>query len=321
MDALPMPENNPDLEYKSTTDHAHMCGHDGHMATILATTQVLMNNLEKVPSNKIVRLLFQPAEEGPGGALPMVEEGCMKGIEEVYGYHNMPQFDEGDIRVCEGPFFACVSRVKITVHGQGGHGSVPHKLRDPITAATMIHTALNAIKSRSIDSRANIVFTICQLHSGHTFNVFPDSAWMEGTIRSFDDDSLAKMTKRIREIATSIAEGYECTADVDIYTQYPAVVNHKEPTEKVIALAKKYFGEEHFCDEELPLSASEDFSYFLLEAPGCFFSLGTMIEGKQLMTLHTSTYDYNDNLIPSGAYFFLRIVEDRLGLDLMPEKI
>ena len=116
MDALEMPEENEGLDYKSKTGFAHMCGHDGHMATVLAVTQVLCKQLEKLPKTKMVRLLFQPAEEGPGGALPMIEEGCLEGVDEVYGYHNVPNFDEGDIRVCSGPIFAgcCDVNIKIT---------------------------------------------------------------------------------------------------------------------------------------------------------------------------------------------------------------
>lgn len=183
----------------------------------------------------------------------------------------------------------------------------------------MIHTALHSIKSRNIDSRRNIVFTICQIASGHTYNVFPDEANMSGTIRSYDAESLAKMKERITSIAESVAEGFMCKAEIDIEDTYPAVINHKEPTDHVIRLAKTHFGEEHFSAEELPLSASEDFSYFLEKKPGCFFALGTMQEDKPLMTLHTSTYDYNDNLLPTGAYFFTKIVEDRLGVNILNE--
>ena len=246
----------------------------------------------------------------------MVKEGCMKGVDEVYGFHNIPNFDEGDIRVCEGPFFSARSQVDITIRGQGGHGSVPHKVRDPLTAATMIHNALNSIQSRNIDSRKNIVFTICTLNSGHTSNVFPDEAKMSGTIRSFDKPTLTRMKERITSLCTSIAEGYMCTADVSIEDDYPAIINSPEPTSHVIRLAKTHFGEEHFSTEELPLTASEDFPYFLDEAPGCFYALGTMKEGKQLMTLHTSTYDYNDDLLPTGAYFFVKIIEDRLDVKI-----
>ena len=207
-----------------------MCGHDGHMVTILSTAQILFNNRSKIGKNQFVRFLFQPAEEGPGGAAPMIKEGCLKDIDEVYGYHNIPNFDEGDIRVCEGPFFAAVTKVNIKVLGQGGHGSVPHKIRDPITAAAMIHTALNSIKARNIDSRRNIVFTICTMNSGHTYNVFPDEATMTGTIRSYDEESLSKMKERILSICENVAEGFMCKAEVDIEDTYPAVINHAEPT-------------------------------------------------------------------------------------------
>ena len=142
---------------------------------------------------------------------------------------------------------------------------------------------------------------------------------MSGTIRSYDPPTLEKMKERIISVAESVAEGFMCTAEVEIEDTYPAVINHKEPTQHVIRLAKKYFGEEHFCQEELPLSASEDFSYFLEKKPGCFFALGTMNEEKPLMTLHTSTYDHNDNLLPTGAYFFTKIVEDRLGIQILQE--
>lgn len=228
MDALPMKENNPHLEYTTTTDWAHMCGHDGHMATILGTAQVIINNRSKIPSNKTVRLLFQPAEETPGGALPMVKAGCMKGVDEVYGYHNIPQFDEGDIRVCEGPFFAKVTTVRITIQGRGGHGSTPHKVRDPIAAMCSVYTALMQIKAHDIDSRKNIVFTLTQMHSGSALNVFPDTAWAEGTIRSFDAESLDKLKGRIHTLSNQIASAYDCTAEVKLVDLYPAVVNHPE---------------------------------------------------------------------------------------------
>jgi amidohydrolase len=135
MDGLPIPEGG-DLPYKSKTNFAHMCGHDGHMATLLATAQAIQNNLASLPEGKMIRLLFQPAEEGPGGALPMINEGCLDGVDEVYGFHNIPNFEEGDIRVCEGGFFATSTTVHIEIVGQGGHGSAPHKcVKDPITCA------------------------------------------------------------------------------------------------------------------------------------------------------------------------------------------
>ena len=131
----------------------------------------------------------------------MIEENCMQNIDEVYGYHNVPNFDEGDIRVCEGGFFAAVTLVKITIKGKGGHASAPHKLTDPITAAAMIHSAFNSIKARNMDSRRNIVFTICNFKAGHTTNVYPDSAFMQGTIRSYDEETLVRMKERIKTLS------------------------------------------------------------------------------------------------------------------------
>jgi hippurate hydrolase len=178
MDALPIPENNPTLPYKTQTEFAHMCGHDGHTATLLAAAEVMIKNRNKIPFGSKVRLLFQPAEEGPGGALPMIKEGCLEGIDEVYGYHNVPNFEEGDVRVIEGAIMAMVSTVKIKILGKGGHGSLPNKVNDVITAGTAIVNQLHTIKSRCIDSKENFIFTLTQFKSGFTYNVFPDEAFM-----------------------------------------------------------------------------------------------------------------------------------------------
>ena len=133
IDGLLMPENNQKLPYKSQTKYAHMCGHDGHVAMLMAAVEVVMKKLDKIPSNKTVRLLWQPAEEGPGGALPMIADGCLEDVDEVYGLHNVPNYDEGDIRVVAGPIMAAAVIVKIKVRGKGGSGSAPHKVKDPIS--------------------------------------------------------------------------------------------------------------------------------------------------------------------------------------------
>ena len=230
MDALPIPENNPTLPYKSITDCAHMCGHDGHMATLLSSAEVMIKHRDRIPKNKVVRLLFQPAEEGPGGALPMIKEGCLEGVDEVYGYHNVPNFEEGDVRVCEGAIMAKVTTVKITVNGQGGHGSVPHMIKDVVSAGAAILNALHTVKSRCIDSKENFIFTLTQFTSGHTYNVFPDSAFMQGTIRSYIDKTLDQIKAKIRLIAENTAIAMGCTATVELDDMYPATVNHKIET-------------------------------------------------------------------------------------------
>lgn len=293
IDALPIPENNDHLDYKSTTNFAHMCGHDGHMMTLMAAAEVFCKNRDKIPLDQTVRLLCQPAEEGPGGALPMVKEGCLEGVDEVYGYHNVPNFAEGDIRVCSGAIMAETTVVRINVHGKGGHGSTPHCFNDVITCATNIHANLHTIKSRCINAKEHFVFTITHLTSGFTYNVFPDDAFMQGTIRSYTKE-LTNIENKIRHIVESTAVTFGCTANVEFDHLYPAVINHPKETEHVKRLASKYFGEEKVSDSELPLTASEDFSFFLEQKPGCFFMLGTMIPGGPKMNLHVSNYDYND---------------------------
>ena len=274
-----MPENNQELPYKTQTDFAHMCGHDGHMACLMSAASVLAKMRDKIPVGKGVRLLLQPAEEGPGGARPMVEAGCLHGVDEVYGMHNFPNFDEGDIRVISGGFMAASTTVKIRIKGQGGHGSVPDKLCDPISAACSIYQALHTIVSRNVDSRQSCVFSICHLTAGHTHNVYPDEASMQGTLRTYDEATKERMIERIQKICQDIASAMQCEAVVEIIRKYPSVINHETETQHIKRLAIKWFGPEHFSEEDLPITASEDFSYFLQEKPGCFFVLGTLKPG------------------------------------------
>ena len=146
----------------------------------------------------------------------MIKEGCLNGVDEVYGLHNVPNYDEGDIRICSGPIMAAVVIVKITVKGQGGHGSTPHKVKDPITCAARLYNALHTIKSRNISNRADCVFTICNFSAGHRFNVFPDEAFMQGTIRSFDKPTQERIIERIEGISVNMAKAMNCTVDLDI---------------------------------------------------------------------------------------------------------
>lgn len=161
----------------------------------------------------------------------MIEEGCLEGIDEVYGYHNIPNFDEGDIRVVEGGIFAMSTSFIITITGQGGHGSSPHDcVNDPITALTAIINCLHSIKARNIDSKQNVTFSICQIESGTTNNVYPNEATMRGTIRSYEDAPKEKLCQRINEIVETVAKAHNCEADINIWTKYPPIINHKKQT-------------------------------------------------------------------------------------------
>lgn len=246
----------------------------------------------------------------------MVKEGALKGVDEVYGFHNIPNFDEGDIRVCSGGIFAASTTVRIRVIGRGGHGSTPYKLTDCIAAANEIYSALHTIKSRNIDSKQNFAFTICKFRSGTASNVFPDVAEMEGSVRTYDEPTRKRICERIERIAKDIGSAMECKVELDVFLKYPSVVNHPKETEHVKRLALKWFGPEHVSEDELPITASEDFSYFLQEKPGCFWTLGTMKPGTKPGTLHTSDYNFNDDLVATGGYFFVRLVEDRLNVNI-----
>jgi amidohydrolase len=246
----------------------------------------------------------------------MIVEGCLEGVEEVYGFHNIPNFDEGDIRVIEGPIMASSSMVTIKINGKGGHGSQPHSVIDVLSAGAAIVTNLHAVKSRGVDSRENCIFSVTKFEGGHAFNVFPDTATILGTIRTYNSTTLETIKDKIKKIVFSTAEAFGCTIDFDVNDKYPPTINHKTEVEHVRRLAEANFGKVRVKTDGLPMTAAEDFSYYLQERPGCFYMLGTKKEGEDYI-LHTSHFDFNDEVIASGALMFVRIVEDRLGAKIL----
>ena len=243
----------------------------------------------------------------------MVKAGCLENVDEVYGLHNIPNFTAGEIRVCNGGIFSEVTVVKIKVKGHGGHGSAPHKTRDPINASAHILTGFNAIKARSISSKENWTFTICNITAGSTYNVMPGEAFMQGTLRTYSAEARDIACKKIKAIAELTAQAHDCEAEVELIRYYPATINHDGPVDCIRRVAEKGFG--GASEEDLPITASEDFSYFLLEKPGAFFCLGT--KRKEDETLHSSTYDFNDTCLATGGLFWVKLAEDRLGVNLL----
>lgn len=191
-------------------------------------------------------------------------------------------------------------------------------LKDVITCGAAVINNFHALKSRMIDSKENCVFAITKFDSGFTFNVFPDEATILGTIRTYSSKTLETIHARLRQVLFNTVEAFGCTAELDINDKYPPTVNHKTETEHVIRIAKANFGEEKVKSDGLPMTAAEDFSYYLQEKPGCFFMLGTQKLGENYV-LHTSHFNFNDSMIASGALMFIRIVEDRLGAKILPE--
>lgn len=317
MDALEMKEETG-VAHESINNFAHMCGHDGHMATLIATSQFWIQNRHKIPKNKTIRLLFQPAEEQPGGAKPMVEEGCMEGVDEVYGYHNAPFGEEGSITIKDGRFMAGVVTVDIEIEGRGGHGSEPAKSIDPITAACNLHSALHTIKSRNTMNTDVVAFTICELKSGSANNVIPRLATMRGTVRYYDEEVKEVVCERIKTLTETISEAFGCTGKVTLIPLYPPVINHEKQTQIFIDIAKEELGEERVNTKKfLPWFASEDFSFFLHEKPGAFVVLNNVRPGEEPISLHSSKMDFNDNIISTGAYLNIRLSEHRLGVKLL----
>lgn len=310
LDALTTQEDNPDLPYKSENDGvAHLCGHDGHMCIVMGTAWVLLRKRHLLPSNCKIRLLFQPAEESPpGGALPMAEAGCLEGVDEVYAFHNMNN-PEGTIVCRDSTMFSQVTIVDIKVTGKGGHGAYPHLSTDCILTSAYILTQLHSVIPRNVSCFKEATLTICQLHSGSAHNVMPDSAWMEGTIRSYEEEVRAKVKERVKVIAEQTALAHGCTAEVKFEDRYPATINHSTNALYVRQAAARAFGADQVVDFN-PSVASEDFSYFLRRCPGAMVFVGN---GPSTM-LHKANYCFHEPNVQRGVTLWLTLLEDRMGV-------
>ncbi|OQS07405.1 amidohydrolase family protein, partial [Thraustotheca clavata] len=317
MDALPMTENNPHLNYHSTQHQAaHMCGHDGHMASLMSFSVLLNRKRDQLPPNTSVRLLFQPAEEGHFGAVEMIKDGCLNGVDEVYGYHNMPA-PVGTLLVKPGPVMSHSSRFSIRISGPGGHGSAPHQTTDPIVAAGHIIVAMQSIVSRNVSAQDSAIISITQVHGGEADNVIPSSVVLSGTTRDFSPSVSEIIEQRMKAIVESTAAAFNVKGEFTFRSGYPVTFNTEAEANLVEELAIKALGKDNVSANGLPYAASEDFSYYLQERPGCFFFLGTNDENiPQNRTLHSDTFDFNDAILPIAARIFLGIVQRQLNCQL-----
>ena len=333
MDALRMTEGKNGLPYRSGNEGvAHLCGHDGHMASLIGAATLLQRRAARLPSNCSVRLLFQPAEEGPGGAQPMIDEGCLEGVDEVYGYHNWPTFDYGRMAVCPGPIMAHPTSFKIVITGKGGHGSQPHMAVDPVLTAAHVIVALQSVVSRNVHSREQAVLSVTMVHGGEVSNVIPDTVTLEGTIRDLNAEVYELVVARTRAIVAGTCAAYGASATCSFDSLYPVLVNHTESAELVASLGRKLLGgTDKVTGEGLPIMGGEDFAYFLQHRPGCFFFLGakepelrgwsqTGAAGQRSNCMcHNTAFDFNDNIAPLAAVFFVRLVEERTGAALFTD--
>mmetsp|Transcript_54315 Transcript_54315/g.74208 ORF Transcript_54315/g.74208 Transcript_54315/m.74208 type:complete len:400 (-) Transcript_54315:503-1702(-) len=313
MDALPILEQGT-LAYRSETPGIfHGCGHDGHTTMLLGCAKHLAAHGE---FNGTVQFIFQPSEEENAGAKAMVEDGLFDRFpcDEVYGLHNWPGLEEGEVAVFPGPMMAGSDEFDIRVIGSGGHAAMPHQGVDPIVVGSILVSALQSIVSRTIDPTDSAVVSVTKFQAGSAHNVIADEALLSGTLRSLNQTTRVALQTRLRDISNAVASAHGAKVEVSILAGgYPATVNNAECAEWAAQAAEKVVGRGHVSRSGDPSMGSEDFSFLLMERPGAYAWLGAG-GGPLACMLHNPSYDFNDDIIPVGVQFLTKIVEDRLPL-------
>ena len=311
MDCLPMDETNGFPHRSTVPGKMHACGHDGHTATLLGAARYLA---ETRNFDGTVHFIFQPAEEGGGGGGVMVREGLFSRFpcDSVYGLHNDPGLKLGEAAVVAGTVLAASDRVGITVRGRGGHAARPHIAIDPVLVGAQIVVALQALVSRRTDPLDSAVISITKFHAGSAGNVIPEAAELYGTVRTLRPETQDMMERLITQVAQGTAAAHDAEAEVKYVRGYPPTVNHPAETERAALAASRVLGEERVIRNRPPAMGGEDFSFMLLERPGCFVKVGQQGRDRGGVPLHNPGYDFNDDMLPLGASFFAALVEQEL---------
>ncbi len=318
MDALPITEHNRFAHASRVPGKMHACGHDGHTAMLLGAARHLAKHRD---FDGTVYLVFQPAEEGGGGAREMIADGLFKlfPMEAMFGAHNWPGLQVGQFAVKNGPCFASSNEFRIVIQGKGAHAAMPHLGVDPIPVACQMVQAFQSIVSRNKRPIDPGVISVTMIHAGEATNVIPDRCEIRGTVRTFTLELLDLLERRMREVAEHTCAAFEASCSFEFTRNYPPTINHPAETEFVRGVMAEVAGAAQVQEFE-PTMGAEDFSFFLLEKPGCYFLIGNGDgahreggHGLGPCMLHNPSYDFNDELIPLGATLWVRLAEKWLA--------
>ena len=309
MDALPILEQNNFAHCSTHAGTMHACGHDGHTVMLLAAAKYLAASRD---FRGQVNFIFQPAEEGLGGALAMIEDGLFERFpcDRIYAMHNGPGLPVGKFAAVPGVRTAAGAFFDVDIQGKGGHGAYPHLAIDPIPITATLIGALQTVVSRMISPNDSAVFSITKVHAGDAYNVIPDSARLSGTVRTFSMELMEKIEARVNALASSICEANGASAEVSFRVLFHPVMNEVGATTFAGDVCSGLVGDANVIRRGAPGTGSEDFSFMTEKVPGCYVIIGN---GESSSSLHNPNYDFNDDALVYGGSFFARVVEQELA--------
>jgi hippurate hydrolase len=309
MDALPLQEKNDFPHRSRDPGRMHACGHDGHTTILLGAARYLAEHRDDLDFDGTVYFIFQPAEESEGGAAVMIADGLFDRfpMEAVFGLHNWPGIPVGEMAVRPGPVMAGTCTFEISVRGHGCHAAMPHQGVDTLVVSSQLVLALQTVVARNLHPCESAVVSVTQIHAGEAWNIIPDDAVLRGTIRSFNAETQELVERAVERLCTGIASAFGAQISVRFDHRYPPTVNSVAQSEACRQVATALLGPDKVRTNELPSMGAEDFAYMLREKPGCYVWLGNG-PGTGGCTLHNPHYDFNDEILPLGVNYWVRLV-------------